>query len=138
MVPEKNSRQMGKHAVGISKIIHFVSQKMINLKDYTNNKRVYSELHQKLPNNLVDFKNWYWIILKQQICVLIKATIMLWHRTIIGTGITWKKILLSLYMCNSACRWLIIENAEIFPSYVKHFWIFSHEKNCRILIGKDK
>ena len=57
MVPEKNSRQMGKHAVDISKIIHFVSPKMLNLKDYTNNKRVYSELHQKLPNNLVDFKN---------------------------------------------------------------------------------
>ena len=44
---------------------------------------------------------------------------MLCHGTIIRTGITCKKI--PCYMRNSACRWLIVENAKIFRSYVKHF-----------------
>ena len=35
--------------------------------------------------------------------------------TIIQTGIACKKI--SRYMRNSACRWLIVENAEIFLKY---------------------
>ena len=41
------------------------------------------------------------------------------HETIIGTGITCKKI--PCYMRDSARWWLIIENAKIFRSYVKHF-----------------
>ena len=41
-------------------------------------------------------------------------------------------------MRDSACRWFIFENAKIFRSYVKHFWIFPRERNCRILIGLCK
>ena len=41
------------------------------------------------------------------------------HGTIIGTGITCKKI--PCYMRDSACRWFIVGNAKIFRSYVKHF-----------------
>ena len=44
---------------------------------------------------------------------------MLYHRTIIRIEITSKKI--PCYMRELACRWLIVENAEIFQSYVKHF-----------------
>ena len=55
---------------------------------------------------------------------------------ILQTGIACKKI--SCYMRDPACRWLIVENAEIFRSYVKHFWIFPRERNCRILIGLSK
>ena len=55
------------------------------------------------------------------------------HRTIIPTGITFKKT--SCYMRNSARRWLIVENAKIFRSYVKHFLIFPCERNCKIFIG---
>ena len=39
--------------------------------------------------------------------------------TIIRTGITCKKI--SCYIRGSVSRWLIVENAKIFRSYVKHF-----------------
>ena len=39
------------------------------------------------------------------------------------------------YIGDSACRWLIVENAKIFCSYIKHFQIFPRERNCRILIG---
>ena len=53
--------------------------------------------------------------------------------TKIQTGTTCKKIL--CYMRDSACTWLIVQNAEIFWSYVKHFWILPRERNCRILIG---
>ena len=42
-----------------------------------------------------------------------------YHGTIIRTGITCKKI--PCYICDSACRWPIAENAKIFRSYVKHF-----------------
>ena len=52
------------------------------------------------------------------------------------TGITCKKI--PCYMRDSACRWFIVENANIFRSYVKHFCIFPRERNCRILIGLCK
>ena len=55
------------------------------------------------------------------------------HGTIILTGITWKKI--PYYMRDSACRYLIVESAKIFWSYVKHFWIFPRERNCKVLIG---
>ena len=41
------------------------------------------------------------------------------HGTIIRKGITCKKI--SFYMRDLACMWLIVENAKIFLSYVKHF-----------------
>ena len=58
------------------------------------------------------------------------------YGTIIRTGITSKKIF--CYMRNSACRWLIVENARIFWSYVKTFWIFPREIYCRILIGLCK
>ena len=40
-------------------------------------------------------------------------------RTIIRTGKTCKKI--PCYMRDSASRWLIVENAKIFCSYVKYF-----------------
>ena len=35
------------------------------------------------------------------------------------TGITCKKI--PCYMRDSACRWLVVENAKLFRSYVKYF-----------------
>ena len=38
---------------------------------------------------------------------------------IIKTGITYKKI--SFHMHDSDCRGLIVKNAKIFRSYVKHF-----------------
>ena len=60
----------------------------------------------------------------------------LMHESIIRAGITCKKI--SCYMHGSACRWLIVENSKIFRSYVKCFWIFLLERNCRILIGLFK
>ena len=41
------------------------------------------------------------------------------HGTLIRAGITCKKI--SCYMRDSACKWLILENAQIFRSYAKHF-----------------
>ena len=41
------------------------------------------------------------------------------HETIIRAGITYNKI--SCYLQGSACRWLIVENGKIFPSYVKNF-----------------
>ena len=41
------------------------------------------------------------------------------HGTIIRTGITCKKF--RGYMRHSACRWLIVENAKIFRSYVNPF-----------------
>ena len=49
------------------------------------------------------------------------------HRTIIRTGIT--------CMLDPACRWINVEYSKIFWSYVRHFWIFSRERICRILIG---
>ena len=58
------------------------------------------------------------------------------HETIIRTGITCNKIF--CYMHDSASRWLIVENAKIFRSYVKICWIFPRERNCRILIGLCK
>ena len=58
------------------------------------------------------------------------------HGTIIESGITCKKI--CCYVHDSACRWLMVESTKIFQSYVKHFWIFQCEKNCRILIGSCK
>ena len=41
-------------------------------------------------------------------------------------------------MQDPACRWLIVENAKIFRSDFKHFWIFPRERNCWILIGLCK
>ena len=55
------------------------------------------------------------------------------YGTIIRTEITWKKN--SCYMSDSTCRRLIVESPKIFESYVKHFWIFSREIICKILIG---
>ena len=40
------------------------------------------------------------------------------HGTMIQTGVACKKI--SCYIGDSAYRWLIVENANIFQSYVKH------------------
>ena len=48
------------------------------------------------------------------------------HGTIIGTGITCKKI--SCYLHDSVCRWLVPKNAKILHSYVKYFHIFHVEK----------
>ena len=62
-----------------------------------------------------------------------KKILHLNHGTIIRTWITCKKI--PCYIRDSACRWLIVENTKIFQSYVKHFWIFPRERNCKILIG---
>ena len=47
------------------------------------------------------------------------------YGTIIRTGIACKKI--SCYMCNSACRWLIVENDKNFKVMLKIFE-FSHKK----------
>ena len=58
------------------------------------------------------------------------------HGIIIRTGIACQKI--PCYMRDSACRWFIVENANIFRIYVEHFWIFPRERNCRILIGLCK
>ena len=49
-----------------------------------------------------------------KIIVLYRCYILT-HETIIPTGITWKKI--SYYMCDSACKWLIDENTQMFRSY---------------------
>ena len=57
---------------------------------------------------------------------------MFLHENIIGTGIICKKI--PCYMGDSAFRWFIFQNGKIFRSYVKYFWIFPRERNCRILI----
>ena len=58
------------------------------------------------------------------------------HRTIIQTGITCKKI--PCYMRDSACRCSVVKRAKTFWSYVKHFWILTGVRNCRILIGLCK
>ena len=58
------------------------------------------------------------------------------RETIRQTGVICNKI--SCYMRDSACRWLIVENAKIFRSYVKIFLFFLRERNCRILIGLCK
>ena len=55
------------------------------------------------------------------------------HGTVIQTRITCKNIF--CYMYDSACRWLFVENAKIFRSYVKHFLIFPRERNRGILFG---
>ena len=57
-------------------------------------------------------------------------------KELIQTGIICKKT--PWYMRDSACMWLIVENVKIFWSYVKHFWFFPRETNCRILIGLYK
>ena len=49
----------------------------------------------------------------------LKSRLTLPMGPIIRRGITCKKI--PCYMRGSACRWLIVENPKIFPSYVKHF-----------------
>ena len=38
-------------------------------------------------------------------------------------------------MHDSACRWVIVQNAKMFQSYVKRFLFFPCERNYRILIG---
>ena len=62
--------------------------------------------------------------------------ILLYHGTITRAEITCKKI--SCDMHDSACRWLIVQNVKIFRNYVKHFWIFPRERNCKILVGLCK
>ena len=80
---------------------------------------------------LINFSfNWFIV------AIIWNSHIMILHGTKIRTGITCKKI--CCYMCNSACRWLIVQNAQIFRSYVKQFWIFPHERNCKIFIGLCK
>ena len=61
------------------------------------------------------------------------------HETIMGTRMRSKKI--SCILRGSTYRWLrlIVENAKIFQSYVKSFWIFPREgRNFGILIGLCK
>ena len=41
-------------------------------------------------------------------------------------------------MLDSACKWLIGENAKISGSFVKHFLIFPREKKFRIFFGLCK
>ena len=55
------------------------------------------------------------------------------HKTIIQIGIMCNEIF--CYLGDSACWWLINENAQIFRSHIKYIWIFSCEGNCRTLIG---
>ena len=55
------------------------------------------------------------------------------HGAIIRTGIKCMKI--PCYMRDSPCRWFIVKKAKIFWSYVKHFWIFTGVRKCKILIG---
>ena len=56
-----------------------------------------------------------WLLIKKT-CIdtdSLKRDLMLsYHGTIIGTGITCKKI--PCYMCDSACRWFIVKKAKIF------------------------
>ena len=55
---------------------------MFDLKDYTNEKRVYTELRWQLPKDLADFKNLDWITQKQkQVCVLNEVSITSWRGT---------------------------------------------------------
>ena len=56
-----------------------------------------------------------------------------YHGTIIRTGITCKKI--PCHVHDSACRWFIVKKAKIFWSYVKHFWVPTCVRKCRILTG---
>ena len=49
-----------------------------------------------------------------------------YYGTIIPAGITWNKMW--CYMLYSACRWLTVENAKMFRSYIKHFWVFPREE----------
>ena len=56
-----------------------------------------------------------------------------YHGTIIRTGITCKKT--PCYVHDSACRWFIVKKAKIFWSYVKHFWVPTCVRKCRILTG---
>ena len=42
---------------------------------------------------------------------------------------------ISCHISDVACRWLVVESAKLFQSYVQHFWIFICERNCRIFIG---
>ena len=58
-------------------------------------------------------------ILKTIYIIMVVIYCYLKHGTIMRAGITCKKI--PCYMRDSACRWFIVENAEIFRSYVKHF-----------------
>ena len=51
----------------------------------------------------------------------------------IRTGTTYKKI--PCYMRDSSYRWFIVKKVEIFWNYVKHFWILTGVRKCRILIG---
>ena len=59
------------------------------------------------------------------------------HVTIIGIGITWKKI--PCYMRDSACRWCIVKKAKIFSSYVKHFeflTVWETEESWLVYVNK--
>ena len=42
------------------------------------------------------------------------------------------------YMDDAACKWLILKKAKIPWSYVKHIWILTCERKCRILFGLCK
>ena len=76
------------------------------------------------------------LYLSYKIFQLISMSSILYHGTIIRTGITCKKI--PCYMRDSACWWSIVKKTKIFWSYVKHFWILEGVRKCRILIGLSK
>ena len=57
-------------------------------------------------------------IMLEEYCVTYFGFFYFHHETIIQTIITCKKI--PCYMRDSACRWLIVENAKIFRSHVEH------------------
>ena len=80
------------------------------------------------------FKVLYFFMTVNYINALYHAIDACDHETIIWTGVVCKKISKIFRISNFE----YIENAKIFRSYVKYFWIFPHERNSRILIGLCK
>ena len=107
----------------------FTPVHVISIKSTTFFCVIAQDFHFLLPGSKLPNKKNHWF--------QVSASKLLGHHgTVIRTGITFKKI--SCYMHDSAYRWLVVENAKIFRSSVKHFWIFPRERNCRILIGLYK
>ena len=89
--------------------------------------------------SVITFKKWHCCMDAPVNCLLqyfqlFTTIFMILFLLLLFYVITWtyncKKI--HCYMRELACRWLIVENAKIFQSYIKHFL---RERNCRILIG---
>ena len=45
--------------------------------------------------------------------------------------VVWKSVVCATQLADG----LLLKMLKYFKSYVKHFWIFPRERNCRILIG---